>query len=551
MSVHCVKITFENNEIAICNLFQEISRASNVAKLKYNEHCAVYIFANEHLDVICQHVDFVIDLGFKNNAIQLTRYFAPKKKMEKIPLLRSDYSSKKRMINAIKHFFRSIEGREDVVRAYIIGAEKNCFDKILAECPLSATDSTEFRLLPFLEKLYGVSLKLEKKYQGGSELVRFVRALILVAAKAESPVLILGDVRTGKNVVAHAIHENSSRKYFGFTVFECGKISSELLEYELFGCEKNFLYIGQPLKIGLWERAGQGSLFFDGIDGLSLDHQAKILDVLEKGAIKRMGGNKEITAKARVLAASNRNLFEMVQDNRFNKALYYSLRGYFIRTPSLKDHIEDIPVLALHFWQKITGNVKAALSPDILEELCRYAWPGNGRELKNLLTKLFSFFRKEKPDIDELKDVFCLFGKKSLCSSKSLSMPGYTAGFQKAIYLQHLRQIHEIIESCRYKINKILTELLTSAITLSQAREALYLILYEIELPYGKPPLLQNQEISSAFNDFKEIIYHLLRLLDSEKHIAIDYLETYVINFLDDLLSLIIREIEKVKNVKL
>ena len=569
ININCLKITFVDNEITICKLLLKIDYAKDVAEFKNSEHYTVYLFANEHLDVLRQHVEVVYDCGIRDPRHTLAHYLSSNKMGDKIPLIETAYNSEKRALYAIKVLFggNGVEGR-DTVNACIIGVVKIIFDKIwynidkecagslpghVSELPGKEIDDTSLdsaglRMLPTLEKLYGVSPELEKKYRGDSESARLVRVLILAAAKTQSPVLISGNTGTGKNVVAQAIHEHSSRKKFGLTVLNCGAIHTELMEFELFGCEKDYLFLGQPLRLGLWERAGNGSLFFDEIGALSLTYQVKIQRTLENGSFKRVGGTKEIKVHARVLAATNQNLFGMVGDGKFNAGLYYSLRSCFIQTLSLQDNFSDIPVLALFFWQKITGNSKASLPTSVLEELCRYAWPGNVWELKTLLARLFALFRHESPSLDELKDVFCLFGKTPLSTTRGLSKSSCS---QKNIYLQHLKRFYELVDVWRHKIKQVLAELLKTKTSLSHAREVLNNILLEIDLLNQEPFLHQDQIFSLAVYEFRKTIYHLLKLLTSDKPRAIDYLETEVIKALDNLLSLIIREIKKLTDVEL
>ena len=141
-----------------------------------------------------------------------------------------------------------------------------------------------------------------------------------------------------------------------FTPVNCGAIPRELLESELFGHEKGSFTGAVHRKMGLWEVADQGTLFLDEVGDLALGHQVKILHALQNGCIRRVGGEKEIQVDARVIAATNRNLFSMVQAGHFREDLYYRLREFLIRTPALRDHPGDIPLLAQAFWAKIVHD---------------------------------------------------------------------------------------------------------------------------------------------------------------------------------------------------
>ena len=566
MQVDCVEITFESEKIVTRKASQEIDDAGAVENLKGSDHPIVYLFLNEHLENLSKHVDIVFDKKSKHKAKPLTDYFLPKKKLEKIPLLRTAYSTDGKAIGGMKKLFMNIEGR-DTINAFIVGVEKEVFDDIWKSAeeedvkkfpvfiskpictvsPSSSLDSTELRILRHLESLHGVSPELEKEYVGGSDSACLVRALILSAAKAEEPVLILGDTGSGKEVVARAIHDHSSRKRKGyeFTAVNSATIPKHLFEYEIFGCEKGALHAGQPLKIGLWESAGKGTLFLDEIGDLRLDHQVKILRTLENGTFRRIGGTKEIKAEARVLAATNCNLFSMVQNNKFREDLYYRLRAFFIRTPTLKDHKEDVPVLANFFWRKITENKKASLPPDVLEELCNYAWPGNVRELKMVLIHLFSLFEREDPSVTNLKDIFYLEGLVFL-TPEDTPAHGDEDSLQRARCLQHLKRADEVIHLCHYKFKGSLVEDIKNKEPLSSIRESLLFLNHEIELLCNKPTLFYGKEIFSAVYDFKGKISYLLSLLTQDHKSATEFLETDIISALDSLLLMISHEIEKI-----
>jgi transcriptional regulator with GAF, ATPase, and Fis domain len=163
-------------------------------------------------------------------------------------------------------------------------------------------------------------------------------------------------------------------------------------------------------KDGLWRVAGRGTVFLDEIGDLRLDHQAKILRVLQEGTMRPVGGKEEIRVHARVIAATNRDLFALVRAGEFRTDLYYRLRSFLIRTPSLRDHPEDVPALAAHFWTDVTGDPSAVLPPPALDELGRRGWPGNARELRAVLAQMRSLFPEEPATWEHLQVVFCLQG---------------------------------------------------------------------------------------------------------------------------------------------
>ena len=195
----------------------------------------------------------------------------------------------------------------------------------------------------------------------------------------------MGDTGTGKEIVARSIYENSERRRHDFVTVNCGAIPRDLLENELYGHVKGAYTDAKEDKSGLWEAAGEGVLFLDEIGDLQPEHQAKVLRALEDAEIRKLGATKGTKVKARIIAATNRDLHAMVQTGQFREDLYYRLRGFLIRTPALREHPDDIPLLAQHFWQKINHGKRKILPPEILTELKSCRWPGNARELKMML----------------------------------------------------------------------------------------------------------------------------------------------------------------------
>jgi DNA-binding NtrC family response regulator len=251
--------------------------------------------------------------------------------------------------------------------------------------------------------------QLSRFFWGESEAYHEVRQLILRAARCGDPVLILGEAGTGKSVVARAIHE-LGEKDKPFIEVNCAAIPSELFEQELFGYTPGAIAGGLLRgKAGLWETAGEGVLFLDEIGELRLDHQAKILHVLQEGFIRRVGASSNIPVSARVIAATNRSLFSMVQNGRFNAELYYLLRQFLIYTPDLRDDPRNVEVIAQKLWAEITDSYNR-LPQEILDDLCRHRWPGNVRELRSVLSSLNNLFGANAPTREQLNAVFQHFG---------------------------------------------------------------------------------------------------------------------------------------------
>ena len=226
---------------------------------------------------------------------------------------------------------------------------------------------------------------------GHSECMREVFDLVARVAQTDNAsVLITGESGTGKEVVAHAIHEQSSRAQGPFHPLNCASIATNLLESELFGYEQYAFTDAKKQKRGLLELADGGTLFLDEIGEMPLDMQAKLLRVLETRSFYRLGGNKEVTINIRVLAATNRNLEEALKEGTFRNDLFYRLAVLRIELPPLRERPDDILLFASRFiedFNKSLGRNVRRISPDAQRLLMAYQWPGNIRELKNVIER--------------------------------------------------------------------------------------------------------------------------------------------------------------------
>lgn len=226
---------------------------------------------------------------------------------------------------------------------------------------------------------------------GASKAMRNVVKDIEKAARSDAIALILGETGTGKNLAAQAVHSAGPRKNEPFVQVNCGAIPSTLIESELFGYDKGaFTGASKSGKIGFFEAAKGGSIFLDEVTELPLHLQAKLLHVLDGHTFTRVGGIQPITLKARVIAATNRPLEDMVAQNEFREDLYYRLNVLSFRMPSLRERPEDIPILARHFLAlaNAKNSMNKMLKPEVFEYFSRYAWPGNVRELRAIIEYL-------------------------------------------------------------------------------------------------------------------------------------------------------------------
>ena len=223
---------------------------------------------------------------------------------------------------------------------------------------------------------------------GESRPMRRVGELIGRVARSDSTVLIRGESGTGKELVARAIHANSERLNKPFVAVNCAAIPEALLESELFGHEKGAFTGAVATKKGKFDVAGEGTLFLDEIGELAPLLQAKLLRVLQQREFERLGGNRLLPFNARVLAATNKNLEEAIKSGEFRQDLYYRLNVVCVTTPPLREHREDIPLLALYFANKYAAKCNRAFKGIAAEArtlLMQYSWPGNVRELENAI----------------------------------------------------------------------------------------------------------------------------------------------------------------------
>ncbi|MEJ2697135.1 MAG: sigma-54 dependent transcriptional regulator [Candidatus Sulfobium sp.] len=234
---------------------------------------------------------------------------------------------------------------------------------------------------------------LEKKWKmvGNSPKMGHLREQIKMAAASNGRVLILGESGSGKELVAHLLHENSQRAGRSFVEVNCAAIPQELIESELFGHEKGSFTGAFETKEGKFEQADNGTLFLDEIGDMSLQTQAKVLRVIETQEFQRVGGNKNIKVDVRIISATNKELNEEVKKERFREDLYFRLNVVPIKVPPLRERPDDIPLLVDHFLEYFAseyGQQPKKITPEAIRILQKFSWPGNIRELKNVLERV-------------------------------------------------------------------------------------------------------------------------------------------------------------------
>jgi two-component system, NtrC family, nitrogen regulation response regulator NtrX len=226
---------------------------------------------------------------------------------------------------------------------------------------------------------------------GNSAAIQHIKETIERVAPTDARVLVTGSNGTGKELVARWLHEKSNRSEGPLVEVNCAAIPSELIESELFGHEKGSFTSAIKQRIGKFESANGGTLFMDEIGDMSLSAQAKVLRALQENKITRVGGEKEISVNVRVVAATNKNLYDEIQKGNFREDLYHRLSVILIHVPSLNERLEDIPLLAEAFLDEIIGDYNMApkkFTADAIKELQKINWTGNIRELHNVIERL-------------------------------------------------------------------------------------------------------------------------------------------------------------------
>jgi two-component system nitrogen regulation response regulator NtrX len=299
---------------------------------------------------------------------------------------------------------------ETAVQATKLGA----FD--LIEKPLSIdkvilgiNNALNFRRLEEENKYLRRKTIEKHSITGSSPPVRELKKQIAAAAPSETWILIGGENGTGKELVARNIHQLSARAERPLIDVSCAAIPEDLIESELFGHEKGAFPGANSKKRGKFELADNGTLFLDEIGDMNLKTQAKILRVLQERQFQRLGSDRVIEVDVRVIAATNKNLEEEIEKGNFREELYYRLNVVPIRVPTLKERIEDLPLLVETFLEEYARKSRGPLKTvgrSAMDVLMRYSWPGNVRELKNLVERLTLMVPGETIGVGDLPDVF-------------------------------------------------------------------------------------------------------------------------------------------------
>jgi two-component system nitrogen regulation response regulator NtrX len=280
---------------------------------------------------------------------------------------------------------------EMAVQATKLGA-LDFLEKPLSTDKLLVTLENAMRLSRLQEENRELRDRLGKhELVGSSPAMAKLLAQVQRVAPSETRVCILGETGTGKELVARAIHEQSGRRENAFVTLNCAAVPAELIESELFGHEKGAFTGAAAKHLGKFEQADGGTLFLDEIGDMPVAMQAKLLRVLEEGEVERVGGDKPIRVNVRVLVATHRNLEDLVKQNAFRRDLFHRIYVFPLLLPPLRERLEDFPLLVEHFARQVAAQNRwkeKIFANDAIDELRRYTWPGNIRELRNVVERL-------------------------------------------------------------------------------------------------------------------------------------------------------------------
>jgi DNA-binding NtrC family response regulator len=340
------------------------------------------------------------------------------------------------------------------VKAIKMGAYEYIIKPFVVEDVLNIIDRAleKRRMVNELTYLRGELQRVRsfQKIVGEDDKMKKIFDLVSTISESNGPVLIQGESGTGKELVARAIHDLSNRSNHPFVVINCAAIPSTLMESEIFGHQRGAFTGAVRTTMGKLEVADKGTVFLDDIDNLDVSMQAKLLRVIQEKEFERLGGNKLIKIDVRFVAASNRDIANLISKGDFREDLFYRLNVFPIHIPALRERRSDIPLLLDHFLERMvrtTGKHPKPFSNRAIKALTDYDWPGNVRELQNLVERCFTITRQP---VIHLKDI-SLFHVNSK-PSKEMRLKEAVAQFEQ----QYISEILDSVDRNRLKAAQIL-----------------------------------------------------------------------------------------------
>lgn len=324
-------------------------------------------------------------------------------------------------------------------------ADVECLEQLGTQAAVAVQNLREISLLNRSRDQLAETVAGQVQIVGDSSAIAALRDTVNRLASTDLPVLVLGESGTGKEVVANAIHFGGARAQSPFVAVNCAAIAESLLESELFGHEEGAFTDARSTRQGKFELADGGTLFLDEVGDMSLGGQAKLLRVLEQKVITRVGGSETIPINVRIVAATNANLAESVREKRFREDLYYRLSVVTLDLPSLRDRPEDILPLAEHFLKMFAEKARRPglhLTPDARRRMQAHAWPGNIRELRNLMERVAYMAAADRVEVDDLAFILSPEEDSAAHLSLDLGLDAATKEFQKDFIRRSIKQVN-------------------------------------------------------------------------------------------------------------
>lgn len=543
-------IEIRSQSIATLKVLEELSEEVIAKKDAALSEPTVWIVPSATGETLGKLTRIIENRGIKNPATGLARTML-RDQGRNVPLLAGEYSSTGKLLHGVQTLLKKAAGFPQ--RLFILAINEPLFAELLKTCNGRSTPVVPLQPAAFSGRSGAVLNLLApipepphlcRAFIGTSADAVAVRQLILRAGRVDDTVLILGDTGTGKEVIADQIRKNGSRRpEQPFKVINCGAFPGDLLEGELFGHVRGAFTGAVTSNEGIWRAADGGTLFLDEIGELSLNHQAKILRAINEKKIKPVGGIDEIAVNARVICATNRDLWAMVQAGQFREDLFYRLRGFLITTKPLREHPEDIPLLAQAFWSRLSSKRKT-LPDDIVKALQNYSWPGNVRELKMLLTSLFSFFQDvETLDLRHLRAVFEHLGLPVESITKGATAADSVRQERMSSYHQ-LRRTFETIRVIEHLLSPILNPGQALPHDMPPFSAAVGNLLSELEM-HNLIPSRFTPRIFENMGLIRAKLTYFLSECEKFPDRAAEHLRSNTREVLNDIMSDILAEIEK------
>ena len=379
--------------------------------------------------VIGKNVSQLVEEGFLDRSVTLEVL----KKKERISIIQNLNNGKKLLVTGNPIFI-------DEKLSYVLTNDRDITELIRLKEELEESRQTSRKYLRKLQKVLHGEIGEKEGFVFCSKGMKGIYEMIQKVSEVDVTVLLQGESGVGKSRIAHMIHEHSYRQKGAFIHVNCGAIPETLLESELFGYVKGaFTGAKKEGKPGVFEMANGGTLFLDEITEMPVNLQVKLLHVLDKGTIRRIGDIVTRDIDARIIAASNRDIHKLVNEKRFREDLFFRINIVPLKIPALRQRIEDIPLLLTHFLKFYNTRYKKSISiaPEIANMICQYSFPGNIRELSNLIERLVVMVQHDEIGMEDIPNYVMqnvLFPrKKEKSTSFDLSLKGAIHNFEKEI----------------------------------------------------------------------------------------------------------------------